>query len=541
MECKYCGASLEDGVNVCPDCGRAQDEAEAAKIAEAAEVTEAAEETEQTEQTASEETVGQSEEAAAVKDCGRSEPCTGCDALTGCEHAQQYFAQELAEQKEAGNASRREKKKKTATTVVAIVLALALIASFVAILVPKQPQGAPDTPAAPDASDAPDSPDAPDAPDAADATGSDETPDYVSYTATAEELTDEVLDKTVAVCGEQTLTNRMLNLYYWQQYYVFASTYGSYLPYIMDTTLGLDEQLYDENTTWQQQFLNSAAEMFRRVSAITQQAQSEGFTMPEEDQAYIDALMESLPTAAENYGFESGDAFLQAQFGPGITAELYRQYVEDSTLAMAYLQSLVDAQGYTDADIEAFYDAHAEEYEQNRVRKLDTPNIDIRHILIVPEETDEEGNYTDAAWETAQAKAEELLLQWRTGEATEDSFAALATENSADGSASQGGLITDVYPGQMVDEFDAWCFDEARKPGDVDIVRTQFGYHIMFFSAVGEEIHWRTVAQSDYLNELSGTFEQQIADQYELELTLDNAAIFDVLKAAQQDTEQPAE
>lgn len=540
MECKYCGAALDDGVNVCPVCGKAQtDEMEVMETAEAAQVTEEAEATEAAETTEAAEAAEATEaaeEAANVKDCGRTEPCTGCDALSGCEHAEQYFAQELDAQKQAGNAAKREKKKKTVTTLVAVLLILALIASFVAMLVPKEPIAEPDEPAAPVQT-----------PDTADATDANEpSEEHVSYTVTAEEMTDEVLDKVVATCGEDVLTNRMLNLYYWQQYYVFASAYGSYLPYIMDTSLGLDEQLYDENTTWQQQFLNSAAEMFHHVSAILQKAQEAGFTMPEEDQTSIDSLMASLPDAAASYGFENADAFLQAQFGPSVTEELYRQYVQNSTLAMAYLQSLVDAHEYTDADIEAFYDAHAEEYEQSRVRKLDTPNIDIRHILIVPEETDEEGNYTDAAWAVAQTRAEELLLAWRTGEATEESFAALAQENSADGSAAQGGLITDVYPGQMVDEFDAWCFDAQRQPGDVDIVKTQFGYHIMYFSAVGDEIHWRAVAESDYLNEISSTLEQQLADEYELVKTLDNAAIFDVLKATQESqqqeqAEQPAE
>ena len=33
----------------------------------------------------------------------------------------------------------------------------------------------------------------------------------------------------------------------------------------------------------------------------------------------------------------------------------------------------------------------------------------------------------------------------------------------------------------MVDAFDKWCFDEARQPGDHGIVKTSYGYHIMYF------------------------------------------------------------
>ena len=49
------------------------------------------------------------------------------------------------------------------------------------------------------------------------------------------------------------------------------------------------------------------------------------------------------------------------------------------------------------------------------------------------------------------------------------------------GSASTGGLYADVAPGDMVDEFNDWCFDASRKPGDTGIVQTEFGFHVMYF------------------------------------------------------------
>ena len=33
----------------------------------------------------------------------------------------------------------------------------------------------------------------------------------------------------------------------------------------------------------------------------------------------------------------------------------------------------------------------------------------------------------------------------------------------------------------MVTEFNDWCFDESRKPGDHGIVETSYGYHLMYF------------------------------------------------------------
>ena len=98
--------------------------------------------------------------------------------------------------------------------------------------------------------------------------------------------------------------------------------------------------------------------------------------------------------------------------------------------------------------------------------------------------SDDSGNITYSEEEKAAAKAtaEELLNQWKSGEATEDSFAALATEKSSDtGSTANGGLYEDIYPNQMVASFNDWCFAEGRKAGDTGIVETQYGYHVMYF------------------------------------------------------------
>ena len=113
---------------------------------------------------------------------------------------------------------------------------------------------------------------------------------------------------------------------------------------------------------------------------------------------------------------------------------------------------------------------------------------DVRHILVAPEGGTYDSNtgattYSDEEMAAAKATAEELLAQWQAGEATEESFAALANEKSADGDGTTGGLYTDIYPGQMVTNFNDWCFADGRKTGDTGIVETEYGYHIMFYSA----------------------------------------------------------
>lgn len=117
--------------------------------------------------------------------------------------------------------------------------------------------------------------------------------------------------------------------------------------------------------------------------------------------------------------------------------------------------------------------------------------IDVRHILF----TSEKYGSDDAA----KAKAEEILAEWKAGDATEDSFGALAKEYTEDSNGEDGGLYTGVTAGTMVQTFNDWCFDEARQYGDTDIVKTDHGYHVMYF--VGSNTAWYSKAQQASLDE----------------------------------------
>ena len=160
-------------------------------------------------------------------------------------------------------------------------------------------------------------------------------------------------------------------------------------------------------------------------------------------------------------------------FGPSASVEGYVAFCRRLLTTSEYLQSLVDAEEISDADVAAYYDEHAEEYAAQRVEKIDKPMVSIRHILIQPEgEQDENGDYSDEAWAAAEQKANEILQEWEAGEQTEERFGELAQTYSSDGSASSGGLYENVYPGQMVTEFNDRCFEDGRGVGDYGLVKT---------------------------------------------------------------------
>ena len=117
--------------------------------------------------------------------------------------------------------------------------------------------------------------------------------------------------------------------------------------------------------------------------------------------------------------------------------------------------------------------------------RYDMSEVDIRHILLQPEGgTKDENNktvYTEEAWEACRQKAQALLDQWVADGADEAVFINLAKEHSVDGNAKDGGIYKNVVKDYMVAEFDAWIFDPSREYGDYGLVKTEFGYHLMFF------------------------------------------------------------
>ena len=499
-KCNHCGAEIPGEETVCPACGQNVTEETAAE--------EAAEQTEEAAEQTPKQEAPEAESAACEKEPQTDDTEQAEDAQTAPNEETQQTAPE----------------KKKPSALVWVIGALAVAAIVAAILIAGKKSAA-----KPDA-DAPAESGMTETTGETDETGETEAEQsFVSYTVTEDELTDEVLSKVVATCGEKTMTNRDLAFYYWQQYYTFVNNYGSYLSYLMDTSKGLDEQAYSETETWQQAFLTGAADMFHSITALNLEADKAGFELDEEDQAQLDAIPESLDATAGYYGMEDGLAYVQASFGPTATVEDYVAFARDNLRASRYMQLLVEQMEFTDAEISDYYDKNADSYAESRVLKVDKPMVSVRHILVIPAEQNEDGTYTDEAWAKAEQKAQALLDEWKAGEATEDSFAALANENSEDpGSSSNGGLYEDVYPGQMVDPFDEWCFDDARRPGDTGIVKTDYGYHVMYYVSKGEEVFWFETAKGDLRSERAAALEDSLREQYPMTENFENAAIFDV-------------
>ncbi len=150
----------------------------------------------------------------------------------------------------------------------------------------------------------------------------------------------------------------------------------------------------------------------------------------------------------------------------------------------------------------------------------------VRHILVTPkseQEAEDQSNagkkeYTEEEWQAALDSANAILEKYNAGDKTETSFAVLAEANSDDTESTSlgsrgfyGGAIEGTPLGQMVPEFEGWATDDSRKYGDVEIVKSQFGYHIMFFMNDGPV--YKINALRDYKIQKYTDFENKFIDE----------------------------
>lgn len=516
MNCTKCGAQLEPGMQTCPLCGAPVEGAAAEALEQTAVETSVVEETaagtpveERTAEPAEETSAESVEEAAEETDAQYAEtaaeepaqqPVEGLDGAT-FEKTTDTSAEDAPAKKQAG---------RVALFAAVAVLAVAVLV-FAVTSLGKKDNGAENPADAPgEAASENAALNTTDETDPTAMNNVDQAGNFIehSYTVANDAFTEEDAAAVVATCGDAELTNSRLSYYYWQQYYNFMSMYGAYASMMgLDTTKPLSEQMYDDTHTWEDFFLQSAVRTFWQTEAINAAAKEAGYVLDSETEEYLTSLTDAMTQEAESGEYASVDEYIQAAYGPHSTMDSYTAFAREMMTASGYLSTVYGSIELTDDEISAYFDENAANYVAQNIAKDDPNMVNVRHILITPQadenaETDENGQpvLTEQNWTNAQMKADEIYKMWQEGDATEETFAALATEYTEDpGSMSTGGLYEEIYPGQMMQEFNDWCFDTARQVGDTAVVKTSYGYHIMYFSGVCDHPYWYKIAQQDCL------------------------------------------
>lgn len=123
--------------------------------------------------------------------------------------------------------------------------------------------------------------------------------------------------------------------------------------------------------------------------------------------------------------------------------------------------------------------------------KKDRATVKASHILLAYSGAERAAESVTRTKEEAEALANSLLSEIKKDS---NKFEDLARENSDDpGSSTRGGSYDNIGEGQMVTEFNDYIF--SKPVGEVDVVETAFGYHIIKVDASYEGIRIATLAR----------------------------------------------
>ena len=279
---------------------------------------------------------------------------------------------------------------------------------------------------------------------------------------------------------------------------------------------------FTENRT---DFVTASARIFTVSYAEAEEGSTDPVYTKEQAKARAEEFKSKITT-------ETSFASLARQYAPPSMVDAYS--TETATLISdAHATDISSSESVTEwlfsterqiGDTAVIEDTASESYNIIYVVKpasLDesVANASVRHILVQVETEDAEGNALDEATiakndADAKAKAEGLLQTWKDNGATEEEFIKLIKDNTDDtASIETDGLYDDVSAGgNYVAEFTNWAIDPARKAGDAEIVKTEFGYHFMYFVEASEFAAWEndvreTMASNDYNELVDGIYE----------------------------------
>lgn len=375
-------------------------------------------------------------------------------------------------------------------------------------------------------------------------------PSSLSYAGSY--LSEEGADAVAARVGEEELTNRMLRFFYNLEIGSYRNSGETVQP---DYDLPLFSQScpMTKGLSWEHYFLEKALNSWHSCQALVIESRQpqiisetnykaeptthEQFfpdTLPayplayidkecylpnSMHQAFLDGIPEQVQELADRLGFADADALARALSGEDAEAKDLEDYVNLYNYAYFYFTELSYSVTVTDREADIWRVNHPEDYEDTE------KTVTILHSLMRPAgaEVDDSGRVTasEEEWAACLDNINKLLASrkkdWITTHNPENTFAVLANQNSADGGTrASGGRYVSIRRGQMNPQIEEWAFADERKYGDVETIRTDMGYEVLFFKS-SEEIGFAQ-AKEDCLREKFRARLEELKRTYPMEV-----------------------
>ena len=257
---------------------------------------------------------------------------------------------------------------------------------------------------------------------------------------------------------------------------VYDNLVNSYGQETADSLLNLSaplrDQPYSGDQSWADAIQDSAVQEMQRVAVYVNAADKDGYTLSDSGKNTVESSVATMMSYAAANGYRSLDKFLAAYFGKGMDEELFRSLVERSTLAGEYSTNILNSLTYTDDDLMAYYEEHADELDY-----YDYYSYSLSSSYPVFEDVeDKDAAVHEAAEKLASAKDGAEFVEL-VHEVLENDANIFLTHNTAKGMST---YVKD------------WVTDPARVKGDSTVIDTE-GSSIAVLYVGKDDNNYKTV------------------------------------------------
>lgn len=239
-----------------------------------------------------------------------------------------------------------------------------------------------------------------------------------------------------------------------------------------------------EEATWADVFRFGAISNIISIKYLAAKAEEAGFTLTEEEQKTIDDQIASDETTAKSNDY-SLSRYLHANVGKGLNEKIYRQLLEESSLANSYSTKLQEEllAAVTEEEINERYNLNKDAFDIVTVR-----------LYTIKAEADVASDATEAEKAEAETKAKteakknaDAFLAAVTDEASfiaQAKKAILTADNDSKDDADEVTLEENTAYSSLEatsEELAKWVYDDARQVGDKTLIVDEDGNcHLAF-------------------------------------------------------------
>lgn len=243
----------------------------------------------------------------------------------------------------------------------------------------------------------------------------------------------------------------------------YGDYYSSYMGY--KTSQSDKSQDYSTGYTWYEYFANTTVDSIKEIKALLKDADDKGFEYDNADADY-DEFISKLKDAASEADMSYSD-YIKQLFGKRATEKKISSYLKDYLKSTAYQEHLTDELKATDEEIDEYYQANKDSYDQ----------FDYRKFVVKAESSDA------SAMEAAKATADEFAASV----VSEESFIELCRDYSAadDDTYEQddASLVSSAKKSSIEAACTDWITSTDRSEGDVTVVEDESNtcYYVLYY------------------------------------------------------------